>query len=921
MKRPLVKKKIAIFFLICFSLFVFCSCSSNDDDSSDLKPPQNESDNTDNQASNDVDLPRPKAKWTFISYMAADESVDSFGLYEIMKLQSVGSSDNVHVVAQYDRSEYETYYWNKAYGNWTDARRFYIQKKTGISSSDDFLVDQQDTINYMKKKLSPETMGNYEYAKWVANLEGGNQADLDTFTLEQLISNLGRSLPDGFNSTGLQQKSIQSVGEINTGDPANLIDFVVWAINNFPAEHYVLSLFGHGTGWLGYGYDYSAGSIDYSNFDMIDLPELDQAMTDIFQQTNISKFDLFVWHACLMGQLEVISATAPFADYALASVEALDRSGWDYTAMITKINDDPDVTPLELGKTLANATYAYMSQPEHYVADTSVYMYDLSKLQSAVDAVNNFARNVSLDKMDDLRNIALSRYDTPTMNHMDRGTSSIDLINFMQRVASRSTEPAKTLANTVIHTVNNAIIDNCGGTNAAEIYYGMGIYYPIDKNAYDIFYPGVGTFSTEYPAQVSHLDWSQFLTRYYQQIDSQLENTTPQIEMVLDNSCSDRPYSFQNPPPVILTTSGKGLANVQFSVFSQKDAHSYIEHVTNPIRYKAYKTDKTLIDIMIPETEMENDFLWNAWVPSLKDDEKYVQVAFVTEASRPDETKVYGYYYPKGSTTGEAVFLLVEDKEGGKVLSMWQKRGTKGAASSSYEMPTNPGDQFEPTFRQPGHGSSPVSLGERLTFSDKPFTVKYKAADKGSYKLQMKLQNLAGTISTAELSIDIDNTDPALDTSYLGYNGLEIGASFLYPVDWERLNVSDETLGDDILRIFVNADHTADIHVYSYSPGQSLSDETDSLVDKLNKDLTVSLISAVQPIDTQGNDNYLSEYTMNKLSWKQDEKLHTTYIIHEPVTGQSNRFTLISSEADTESKAVLEKMMATLRFFERVKFN
>ena len=232
MKMFKLKNKSVLFLMICLGLLLLCSCSSNDNDESDLIPPQK---TPEKPASKELELPRPKAKWTFIEYMAGDESVDAFGIYDLMKLQSVGSSDNVHVVVQYDRSQYETtHYWNKAYGNWTDARRFYVQKKTGTSSGNDFRVQQQDAIDYMKNHLSSKTMGEYEFAKWVAKLENGNQDDLDTFTLDQLIANLGRPLPDGFDNAGIQQKSIHSAvdattgdTEINTCDPDNLVDFVV----------------------------------------------------------------------------------------------------------------------------------------------------------------------------------------------------------------------------------------------------------------------------------------------------------------------------------------------------------------------------------------------------------------------------------------------------------------------------------------------------------------------------------------------------------------------------------------------------------------------------------------------------------------------------------------------------------------------
>ena len=40
-----------------------------------------------------------------------------------------------------------------------------------------------------------------------------------------------------------------SMGELNMGAPQTLIDFVVWGMQNYPADKYVIDLWDHGSGW------------------------------------------------------------------------------------------------------------------------------------------------------------------------------------------------------------------------------------------------------------------------------------------------------------------------------------------------------------------------------------------------------------------------------------------------------------------------------------------------------------------------------------------------------------------------------------------------------------------------------------------------------------------------------------------------
>ncbi len=46
-----------------------------------------------------------------------------------------------------------------------------------------------------------------------------------------------------------EERIIENIPEQNTGDPSSLRDFIVWGIENYPAENYAVILWNHGTGW------------------------------------------------------------------------------------------------------------------------------------------------------------------------------------------------------------------------------------------------------------------------------------------------------------------------------------------------------------------------------------------------------------------------------------------------------------------------------------------------------------------------------------------------------------------------------------------------------------------------------------------------------------------------------------------------
>ena len=110
---------------------------------------------------------------------------------------------------------------------------------------------------------------------------------------------------------------------MNMGDPDTLEKFISWSVQNYPAGKYALILWDHGGGPLnGVCVDELHGS------DRLTLEEITRALK---QSALPGPLSWIGFDACLMGDLEVAAAMAPYAEYMTASQETEPGSGWNYS--------------------------------------------------------------------------------------------------------------------------------------------------------------------------------------------------------------------------------------------------------------------------------------------------------------------------------------------------------------------------------------------------------------------------------------------------------------------------------------------------------------------------------------------------------------------------------------------------------------
>ncbi len=140
------------------------------------------------------------------------------------------------------------------------------------------------------------------------------------------------------------------MGELNMGDPNTLINFITWAMDQYPAENYYLAIDDHGDGTYGISVDRT------SNNDLLTPPEVYSALKSATHNGDpIRKIDIFDYEACLMGLAENAYDVREWVNY----VVFFEQISWAIDTYPAYFSDLAAAdTPLDVGQRIIDRYYA-----------------------------------------------------------------------------------------------------------------------------------------------------------------------------------------------------------------------------------------------------------------------------------------------------------------------------------------------------------------------------------------------------------------------------------------------------------------------------------------------------------------------------------------------------------------------------------
>jgi len=275
-------------------------------------------------------------------------------------------------------------------------------------------------------------------------------ADIDLLELERgvycdkinTIIEIDRAYPSKETNTVVYIKNkdglykLKDLGELDTGDPDVLKNFILWGVSSFPAKRYGLILWGHGKSWnKNVDLPFKFFANDFSSGNSIDVynGELRSAIPD-------SIFDFIIFDACMMGGIEVLSELTGKTKWIIASPSLVPVSGMPYDSLLAVFaNNYAENTE----KILIRITNVFLTSMENKQFPLSISLYKEEELLAFLSELRDYFKLLSTFQDSLLLSARLHSfgYSMVNPNVMDSLSPYIDFFNFMENVGINDITP------------------------------------------------------------------------------------------------------------------------------------------------------------------------------------------------------------------------------------------------------------------------------------------------------------------------------------------------------------------------------------------------------------------------------------------------------------------------------------------------
>jgi hypothetical protein len=184
---------------------------------------------------------------------------------------------------------------------------------------------------------------------------------------------------------------LAEMGKVDMGDWRTLVDFIRWGVVAYPAKHYFIVVWDHGTGW----HDVKIKDISHDDASghWITTEQLAQALAEAARVIG-HKVDLYGSDACQMAMIEIASEVADSVEIYAGSEADIPVNGWPYIPLLTKWSERPEMGARELALLLTREyleMYRKMRQPKK---SATFSVFELGALPRMLSAIRRFGEEI-----------------------------------------------------------------------------------------------------------------------------------------------------------------------------------------------------------------------------------------------------------------------------------------------------------------------------------------------------------------------------------------------------------------------------------------------------------------------------------------------------------------------------------------------
>jgi len=707
----------------------------------------------------------------------------------------------------------------------------------------------------------------------------------------------------------IKSNQLADLGERNMGDPRTLVDFASWGIKSYPARHYALIFWDHGASWPGVAND------DSSDSDLITLPELAGALADVRKNTGVQKLDLIGFDACLMGQIDVLQAVAPFGQVAIGSADLEPGEGWAWNAWLKELANKPVEDAAALAPSIIKSFTAFYKEED----DPSVTLaaFDLNKIELMTKQLDTLSNAMIASMPKSFKSIGKARSYAAEYASGDTDISAIDLGYFADSlVTAGADKQVAAAARALSQTIKTARIAQGHGADHPKSS-GISVYFPRKKKHYDSSY-----IKSSPLTKATH--WEEFLQAFYK--GGKSDTARSAVSKPTLNSLVARP---DEPINLQATISGDDTAYVYYFVGQVAPADPNTVQILS-MDY-LYPPGAALNDA-IPSWHSGDDvqLTWRSSSWYISNGTDVVLAPFTPIDYGSSTYSVDGTYTTKKTGTSFPVsieFVVTQDR--GTLQHIWAFDKNGGDNVRPRELKPRAGDTFTPDIAAYTTNSDDAEdrtiAGAPITFGSAPLTAFEGDAPSGEYVLGLMVENLAGDINDQYSDVTVDSpagtATPAIPAALdapesgaaadtLAFHDELLGFQIDYPHNWQTTSPGTDKV------VFANEEEPngayLGVDVYALEGKQATANRAmlESLLEVDSQEAGYALRNDIQAVRVAGRDALQVEYVY------QNREGVLFHVIGVAVSGNAVDATyLITFDAPeatfANDKATCERMLAS----------
>ncbi|HIJ94634.1 MAG TPA: peptidase C11 [Desulfuromonadales bacterium] len=298
--------------------------------------------------------------WTIMVYLAGDNNLDSAGVVDLKEMKTVGSSDRIAVLAQFDRA-----------GSKAATVRYCLEKGTTLAKDAVQTLGETNTgdpnvlEDFVTWGITNYPADHYLLVLWNhgAGWDDANlfQGDVFSGSAPPVVRKGQAIATRGTTATVKALPLAQARAGIARTRRALFSSTVAAAVKQ-----------------RGIAYDDQAQ-------DYLDNVELKKVLTKVTKKLGRT-IDILGMDACLMSMAEVYYQIRNVAEYSVGSEESEPGEGWPYDRILTALAAKPDMSPEELSKTIVSQYLASYKVGDN-VTQSAVKLAELKPLTTAISGL------------------------------------------------------------------------------------------------------------------------------------------------------------------------------------------------------------------------------------------------------------------------------------------------------------------------------------------------------------------------------------------------------------------------------------------------------------------------------------------------------------------------------------------------------